>query len=264
MDISALETGNFQLGNIDVICHLASARPAHPSSQLAESLTFTQKIINAAIKNQIPGFINASSQSVYGTGRAPLSEEMPPAPETAYAQTTWASEVMAASLTALSRTSRATSLRLPRLIGPGPGWRIDEVAHKYVAASIRGEKLKVWGGKQKLDLIDVRDASRLVAKLVVAPYSKWPAALNVSTGKPVSVLELAQRVMALAATGTGASEQVEIDESFIAPSFGMDNSRATRLFDWGSVYTLEETLAGIAGELKKQRKEGKPYEAKTG
>lgn len=150
-----------------------------------------------------------------------------------------------------SAAPRATSLRLAQLIGLGPGWRIDELAHKFTAASIIGKKLKVLGGKQKLDLLEVRDAARLIAKLAVAPYSKWPTALNVSTGNPISVLELARLALKAAGTHADATEKVEIDENFVAPSFGMDNTKAIQLLEWVPLYMLEETLSCVAREVKK-------------
>lgn len=250
LDIAELETGNFQLGAIDVICHLASARPFHQNQDIAESLQFTQKIVGATIKHQIPGFINASSQAIYGTTRAPAwSEETPPAPETPYGHAKWASELMTASINALAPASRAISLRLAQLIGPSLLSRPNELAHKYIAASLQGEVLKVLGGHQRLDLIDVRDAAKLIAKLVVAPYSQWPGSLNVSTGKSISVLELAQQAISATANTSTILSPIDVVENITAPSFGMNNIRASELFGWAPDYTLGETLASIVKEF---------------
>ncbi|HEY3488300.1 MAG TPA: NAD-dependent epimerase/dehydratase family protein, partial [Gammaproteobacteria bacterium] len=194
-DVSGLLTGEFQMGGIDVICHLASGRPHYTATDIAESLKFTHTLVACAIRHQVPGFINASSQAVYGTARPPLwTEQLVPAPETSFAQSKWAAELMAASIPRLNPRSRATSLRLAQLIGPSPIRDTQRVVHKYIESAISGGVLQVNGGRQRLDFVDFRDAAELVGMLIIRPFSDWPDVLNVGSGEPVSVLNLANRV----------------------------------------------------------------------
>src|SRR5690606_21433088 len=134
VDVESLHTGLLPMGSIDIVCHLASARPVHTPEDIAGSLSYTRKIIELVIKYNIAGFINASSQSVYGTRRKPLwNEETPTEPETPYAQAKWAGEVMASMIKGINANSAATSLRFAQLIGPSPAIRSHELPHKMLS-----------------------------------------------------------------------------------------------------------------------------------
>jgi nucleoside-diphosphate-sugar epimerase len=246
VDVAALFTGGFQMGGIDVICHLASGRPHHNAVELADSLRFTQDLITLAVRHQIPGFINASSQAVYGTARPPLwVENLPPAPETAFAQSKWSGELMTQSISQLSPASKASSLRFAQLIGPGPVWNTDRLVHKYIAQALVGESLQVKGGRQRLDFLDVRDAAGLIGMLAVMPYADWPDVLNVGGGEPVSVLELAECVAATAEQFGLRKSSIEVAPDFSFPDFGMSRERARQLLNWVPKRTLQQTILDI-------------------
>ncbi len=94
-DLDDLWNGTLNMGHYEVLIHLASGRPQHRDETIAESLRLTRDLMTLAAKHQLPGIINASSQSVYGLSRPPLwGEDMSPRPETAYAQAKWAAELM--------------------------------------------------------------------------------------------------------------------------------------------------------------------------
>jgi nucleoside-diphosphate-sugar epimerase len=246
VDTAALITGGFQMGGVDVICHLASARPHHNAVKLADSLRFTQMLVTQAIRHQIPGFINASSQAVYGTSRPPLwTEELPPAPETAFAQSKWAMELMAASISRLNTASKATSLRFAQLIGPGVLPDPARLAHKYAQAALAGEPLKVLGGRQRLDFVDLRDAAELVSILAVRPFQDWPEALNVGGREPISVLDLANIVANLAERSGLNRPEVQVNPDFAFPDFGMSCEQANKTLGWAPKRSLEQTIMDI-------------------
>lgn len=245
--MDALFDGSFRLGMVDVICHIASARPFNTNEESAESLRLTQFIVSLASSHQVPGFINISSQSVYGTSREPLwTENTPAAPETTYAQAKWASELMVQNIKHLNPHCSVSSLRLGRLVGPSAVMRYDELPHKYMRAALNGEALSVWGGEQKLDFIDVRDAAELISRICVQPYHQWEPVLNVAAGQPVSVLELAKLCVEIAENMGAASASVDINKDFQAPSFGMSIDRVLSKTDWSPINNLPTTLLSVA------------------
>ncbi len=251
IDKKELLNGCFSMGNVDVICHLASARPQHSNADLADSLKYTQFLTACSMKYQIPGFINASSQSVYGTTCAPLwTEESPPAPETPYAIAKWCSELMAANISQAYNCSKVTSLRIARLIGPNTILKRDELLQKYIDSAMRGDYIEVFGGLQQLDLIDVRDAAELIAVLATSPYEKWPVTMNVGNGSPITVASLARIVIRMAKKNGAIKPTIKTYPNYKAPSFGMDISKASTIFGWRPAHTLEHTLQDMIDLLK--------------
>ncbi|MCC5797754.1 MAG: NAD-dependent epimerase/dehydratase family protein [Methylophaga sp.] len=248
--LEALYNGCFQPGMVDVICHIASARPVNTNEEIAASLRLTQFMSSLASLHQVPGFINLSSQSVYGTKREPLwSENTPVAPETAYAQAKWASELMVENIKRSNPHCAVSSLRLGRLVGPSTVMRWDELPHKYMRSALNGETLSVWGGEQKLDFIDVRDAAELISQICLHPYHKWEPVLNVAAGRPVSVLELAERCLEIAQSIGVTSAALEVKEVFKAPSFGMSIDKLGSVNGWSPKYDLSETLYSVAEHI---------------
>lgn len=246
-----LYQGRFNVGVVDIICHIASARPVHDQQTLADSLKFTQFLAHLSTTHQVPGFINISSQSVYGTGRPPLWDESDPvAPETAYAQTKWASELMVSNIHNLNPHCKTTSLRLGRVVGASEVMRLDELPHKFMKSALKGEKLSVWGGSQKLDFIDIRDAAEIISKIALSPYNLWKRELNVSSGRPISVMELAERCLLVAKKMGFAVANIDVQKAFEAPSFGMSIKRLTSAYAWQARHDLDSTLFSLVEAMK--------------
>ena len=252
IDQKELLNGCFSIGSVDIICHLAFARLHNSKLELAKSSKYTQFLTACAMNYQIPGFINASSQSVYGTTSPPLwTEESPPAPETPYATAKWCSELQAANILQASSRSKVTSLRLAHLIGPNTILRENELLCKYINRAMRGDDIEVFGGMQQLDLIDVRDAAELIVILATSPYEKWPATLNVAGGSPVTVASLAEIVASMTEKNGAGRPAIKTYPSHAAPSFGMNISKAKTIFGWHPARDLEFTLQEMIDMLKR-------------
>jgi nucleoside-diphosphate-sugar epimerase len=158
---------------------------------------------------------------------------------------------MAATVSQLSPASKAVSLRFAQLIGPSPVRDTVRLAHKYVDLALSGRPLRVQGGRQRLDYLDLRDAAGLVRTLIVAPFADWPEVLN-GGGEPLSVLELANSV-ADAAVESGLNRPlIQVDPDFSAPDFGMTREKAYRLFEWYPRYSLRHTLLDLFEDSKQQ------------
>lgn len=257
--LSSFYDGTLNFGEVDIVCHLASSRPVHTHHEIAESLTFTQHLVNSAIKHQTAGFIYASSQSVYGTKQKPLwHEAQAPAPETAYAMAKYSSELLLKQISTLNPMCHTTSLRISRLFGPSPVFRQDELPHKFIASALNNQALTVMGGPQKMDFIDVRDAASVISTLISTPRARWLPVLNVSSGTPTSVLELAQLALSVAGHKAPYTQWIKQNLTFSAPDFGMDISYLSEKFNWQATFDIRATLSAIAHQLS-----SKPAAAKT-
>jgi nucleoside-diphosphate-sugar epimerase/biotin carboxylase len=251
IDQRELLHGGFSIGCVDVICHLAFARPQHSTLDLADSLKYTHLLTAYAMNYQIPGFINASSQSVYGTKRPPIwTEETPPAPETPYATAKLSSELLAANISMSNSTSKVTSLRIARLIGPNPVLKTDDLLSKYLNRLMHNEYIEVFGGSQQLDLVDVRDVADLIVILATSPYDKWPDTMNVGGGHPITVASLAELVALMAERNGMHRPDIIVDPDHIAPSFGMSIKKGENIFGWHPERNLERTVQDMIDKLK--------------
>ncbi|KDE40453.1 UDP-glucose 4-epimerase [Nitrincola lacisaponensis] len=251
-DISSLDNGQINLSNVDIICHLASARPGSSNQEIAASLEFTQKIVNMAIKFQVSGFINASSQAIYGTNHISLwTEDMPASPETPYAQSKWASELMTSSISVHNKHAYGVSLRFSQIIGASPVIRTTEAPHSMTAKFLQESKVTIIDGQQTLDLLDIQDAVDSVISLIKIPLKEWPKTLNIGSGNPIRVENLAYKCLQTIYPSIDKGHLLEKVENDKQKSFGMDISKAEKSIKWKPSRPIEHTLQSIAACIKK-------------
>lgn len=227
-----LLSGQQPFGHVDVLCHMASARPHSTSGELAESLALTQQLFSLAARHQT-SLIFASSQAVYGRQRPPLwQEDDALQPETTYACHKMAGELMAGTVADLHRHCAVSVLRFSALYGGLDQSRLREAPHAMLVDALETGYITVHGGQQRLDLLSVTDAARAVIALLGLPSGQWPATLNIGSGSPVSVLKLAEQCAALVNQLTGRTVQIDTQAGEHSTDFGMDISRAAQSIHW--------------------------------
>lgn len=233
------------------------SRPADqdriPHENPAASLSLTRNLMALAAAHHLPGVINASSQSVYGLSRPPpWHEEMPPIPETPYAQAKWASELMAMMPRQINHVTTATSLRFAQLTGLGTDMRWDELPHLFIKQALAGERITVQGGQQILDYLHVRDAARLIALLCMHPFDEWPAVVNAGSGSPISLAAFATLVSKTTHDILGKYALVDTLPASVDLKKGMAVGLARETLGWEPKIGMEETLREIAHHLLKE------------
>ena len=243
LDMRELLEGGLSPGTVDVMCHLAGGRPTNSAAQVAESLALTRALSSLAARHNVPGLINASSQSVYGLQqRPPWSESTPVAPESAYAQSKWASELLCATANEMNRTTAVISLRMARLVGVSCAMRWEEAVHSLCRQAARGEDLLIRDGTQQLDLLDVRDAAALIARLATSAFEVWPRVLNAGSGQPLALLDLAQQICRECRHTLGFQPGIEVDPRPVELKMGMDTRLADATLGWQPSIPLARTI----------------------
>jgi UDP-glucose 4-epimerase len=140
---------------------------------------------------------------------------------------------------------RATALRLTNVFGPR--MRIRDARQTFLGIWIRnilsGQPIEVWGGDQRRDFTYIDD---LVDALLLAAASRSTEglALNVSGNEPVTLLNLAERLVQRAGTGgyerrEFPAERKKID---IGDFFGTD-SAFRQATGWQPRTSLDEGLS---------------------
>ncbi len=194
------------LKGVDGVFHLAAVSSveaclAEPAASSRTNLQGTVTLIEEA--TGLP-LVYASSAAVYGDQKdLPITESATPDPISPYAVDKLASErhlALAASL----HDERMVALRLFNVYGPGQpaDSPYAGVIARFAARALAGLPLTIQGdGSQTRDFVHVTDVvAALVAGMARAqsgPTGQFTCA-NVCSGRPISVLDLAQSLSTLA------------------------------------------------------------------
>jgi nucleoside-diphosphate-sugar epimerase len=252
-DLLDLKTGRLSLGSVDTMVHCAFARPHCSNQEIAASLEFTNEIIMRAAVNQIPAIINISSQSVYGLSREPLwTERLPAAPETVYAQAKHASEMMARNVTQINKQTCTTSLRMADLSGGQEGLLATDYLSKFVLQAIKGETIKIVGGSQCLEWLDIRDAVNSIIFCLKKNPCDWEYIYNVGIGKSYNIVDIGKITVDIAKTyDCFGSSKIVVEPQDVQMNFGMDNSKFKNDSGWSPLYDVPDIIDSLFQYLSK-------------
>jgi UDP-glucuronate 4-epimerase len=237
------------LDGVDLIFHLAG-QPGVRSSWGKEFSTYTycnieatQRLLEASRGSRtLRRLVYASSSSVYGDAeRYPTSENDRPQPVSPYGVTKLAAEHLC-SLYAASFEVPTVSLRYFTVYGPGQ--RPDMAFTRFARATLRGEKITIYGsGEQVRDFTyidDVVEANLLAATREVSPGT----VLNVAGGSHISVNEVLQIFEELAGSRLSVVHVNAVAGD--VRSTGGDTATIRSVLGWRPTVGLRE---GIARQL---------------
>lgn len=259
MDLASCLRGEADLRGIDIFCHLASCRDGTRPVEVASSLALTCELATLSLRHGVRGFVNASTHAVYGQVPLPWREETPVGPITSYGMAKYASELLVKNLFSGTPDRGAISLRLAKLVGPAPLFRVvpSELPHLLAHHALTGRPLALANeGQQQLDLLDVRDAATAIIELLTHPVDSWPALLNIGSDRTVTAAEVAARVSTLAETQYGCPLQYQLEPqtSRLLRNFGMSASAAGKWLNWKARRTLDQTIGDVLALLAHQRR----------
>lgn len=176
--------GTADLSDVNAVIHCAFSRDNSPQA-LAEGLIFTKNIFDCFKCNGLDNIINVSSQGLYKQpGQTEfLKESAPIAPRDAYGVTKLATELLMDSI--FGENTNYTNVRLSSLNMP------QRFTQYFVNNALNGTPVKIMGGKQKVSLMDARDAANGLIALIDSLPAKWQKAYNLGTGRHTTVEQLA-------------------------------------------------------------------------
>lgn len=139
----------------------------------------------------------------------------------------------------------ACSLRLTNTYGPRmltAHWRQGFI-NWFVRLAVEGGTFRLYGdGRQVRDLVFVDDVVRALLLAAVVPAANGQA-LNVGSGRPVSLLEIARTLIEI--SGRGSIEHVPFPEDARRIEIGdyvADTTKIERVLDWRPRISLREGL----------------------
>lgn len=255
----------------DLIFHLASAVGvelivADPVHVVESSIFGTRAVLAAANRYRKPVCITSSSE-VYGkSDRVPFAED----DDLLLGPTSKGRWSYATSKAAIEHLSLAyhrqmdlpvTVVRLFNTVGPRQRGRYGMVVPRLVRQALAGEPLSVYGdGQQRRCFCDVTDVVDAMTTLVEHPGAVG-GVFNVGSTHEVSILELAERILAQVADHRGVPVAahpsriafVPYEEAY-GPGFEdmsrrlPSTDRIASLIGWQPRISLDETLRKVIEE----------------
>ena len=247
----------------DLVCHLAAecdvrASVADPLHDASVNVLGSLNLLDCCARAGVRGVVFASSGGVvYGEQDAfPADEDHPRRPACPYGVAKLAAEEYLAYFGRAHRLP-AVSLRLANVYGPHqrPDGEMGVVAI-FLGKLLRGEPLTVYGdGGQTRDFVFVDDVvaahRRAGEALLEGRLGDPPPPLNVGAGRETSILELADRLCALAGVAPrithGPAKPGEQRRSVL------DATRARTLLGWRATVGLDEGLARTLRWMRESR-----------
>jgi len=188
---------------VDYVFHLAAMVSVaesmrQPQACVELNAIGTLKVLEAAASAGVRKFCLSSSAAVYGDNPVvPKTEEMCPEPRSPYAVTKLDGEFYCRQFTEAGRLE-TVALRFFNVFGPrqDPAGPYGAAVPAFFQRAFAGEPLTIYGdGGQTRDFIYVKD---IVAALdFVAGTPGLTGVFNAGYGGQITVLELAQRIIAL-------------------------------------------------------------------
>lgn len=233
-----------------MIVHCAARIPGSADPDEAEATAAANRRIDDNVFRAAAaagaGVVFASSGSVYGAGHGQtFVEDGSTAPAIPYAVAKLRSEEAGATLlTGLP----FVALRISAPYGPGQS--VSTVVRTFLTRALRGDDLLFHGsGSRMQDFVFVDDVADAVARCVVR---RPRGVLNVASGRPVSMRELADTVVEATGATIAASASGEPDPQE-GRTADYSIAAAVELLDWRPRTSLREGLCRWCEHLRAGR-----------
>ncbi len=194
----------------------------------------TLNVLEAARRNDIPHVVFASSSSIYGEAKPPISEETRPDPKSPYALTKLVGEHY---LRIYAQIYGINCVALRYFNVYGPRQKPGPVIPSFISRAKSGEPLFIYGdGSQTRDFVYVKDVA--CANLAALSLTGFHT-LNIGTGQPITVSELADMVV----KGVGGRLEQKPSRPAEAQDSWADITLAQKRVGWNPQTGIGEGLA---------------------
>jgi UDP-glucose 4-epimerase len=241
------------LQDVDCVYHLAARvlvaeSVLYPREYNDVNVGGTVALLEAMRDVGVPRLILTSSGAVYGIQAIqPVSESLPPNPQSPYAVSKLAAEHYVHAIGALWGTTTVV-LRIFNAYGSGQPLLPSHspVVPRFMHQALRGGSLVIFGnGKQTRDFVYIDDAVRaLIAALEAEAVSG--CTINVGSGVATPINALAEHILAL--TGSNSNIIYSQAEGGGVSSLQADISLARTLLDYRPAISLQEGLVRVLTE----------------
>ena len=208
--------------------------------------------------NRETKIIFSGTRGEYGASvTLPVGEEHPTNPKGIYAVTNLSAEKMILVYDDVHKISGAC-LRITNTYGPRHQMAHDEygVVNWFIRKAIDDEIIPVFGDGHILrDFLYVDDLVDCFLQVAACP-SAFGEVFNVGTGIPISFVDLAKQIVAVAGSGKVAFTEFTKERKEVEPGdYYTDISKIKRIVGWNPQTSLEEGLRKTVDFYRKYKKE---------
>jgi len=200
----------------------------------------------------------AGTRGEYGASvKLPVNEDHPTNPKGLYAVTNLTAEKMVLVYDDIFGI-KGTCLRITNTYGPRHHMMHDEygVFNWFIRKAMDNEEIPVFGdGRILRDFLYIKDlvSCMLMTATTEKAYGK---VFNVGTGIPVSFLDLAKKIVAIAGTGKVAYTEFTQERKEVEPGdYYADISRIKKIVKWTPKVSLDEGIKQTIDYYRKYKKE---------
>ncbi len=241
------------MDGVDTVFHLAAQSQvrtalADPRYCFETNVGGTFSVLEAAKAARVRRLVFTSSREVYGDADdVPVVEEAPLKAKNGYGLSKVAGELYCRQY---SGDLDVSILRLSNVYGPRDFGRVIPI---FMRQALAGEPLALFGGKQVCDFVWV---GTVVQMLLTAGLRQIQGPLNIGSGRPVSLEQLAERILRLTASTSQLQFQPEISAE--VTRFVADVTRASRQLGLSTpldpLFGLPAVLARLSAEIPGDRR----------
>lgn len=245
MSNDALTDDSFSWNGISHVVHLAFARRFRPNHEIAESLVFSKKIFSLANKANVDGFINLSSQSVYGNAECLRDESTTISPEMIYSMAKYACEIILESVFCENPHSKITNIRMDPVAGN------QNLLPSLVKQAVTQGEINITGGGQIFSLLDISDAASAILCLLNTPTEKWKQVYNVGWNNTIyTLLELTEIVVKEVEKEYSTHVRVNIENADIRTYAGLKTTSFMEDTSWKPKKDITLIIRNIIDEYR--------------
>jgi len=226
---------------VDYVFHLAAQPGVRQSwrgidAYIANNIMSTERLLEFYKGERLEKFVYASSSSVYGEGKLPMSETDLTRPLSPYGVTKLAAENLC-YLFWKNFGIPAISLRYFTVYGERQ--RPDMAIYKFIKAMLSGDRIVIFGdGSQTRDFTYVGDV--IEATLLAARSGLSGEVLNVGSGRRISINDLIALLEKILGK-KGEVERVGAEAGDVSHTQA-DTARINELLGWRPKIEIEEGL----------------------
>lgn len=235
---------------INTIFHLA-AQPivevgqANPIRTFEINIQGTWNILESARQQNVKKIVIASTTHVYGDNpKVPLKEEYFPQPSRPYETSKACADLLAQSYA----DTYNLPVEIPRFVniyGPGD-FNFGRLIPKVMRAVLKSENPLVWDVGSVRDFLFIDDAIQAYLTLAEQdlPNNKRVRVFNFGTGKPISIIDLVQKIIEIAKEESinFKLDSIPEDRSNEVKKQYVSVAKAKRILGWTPKTSLESGL----------------------